>query len=122
MIKTYLGPICLTLAASIWGGLYVVSKVVLTVIPPLGLVWVRYVLALFALVIAGFATGQSLADSAAGYSTHLLHRSDWILCFHLGTVCRHTALVGTNGLHHYCCHSSLHGDICPHVTPGKNHG
>jgi len=58
MIK-YLGPMYLTLAASIWGGMYVVSKMVLAIIPPLELVWLRYLVALFTLVICGFATGQS---------------------------------------------------------------
>ncbi|AIF50501.1 DMT family transporter [Pelosinus sp. UFO1] len=58
-MKNYLGPMYLTLAASIWGGMYVVSKMVLAIIPPLELVWLRYLVALFTLVICGFATGQS---------------------------------------------------------------
>ncbi len=58
-MKTCLGPVYLTMAASIWGGMYVVSKMVLAVIPPLELLWLRYIVALFALVIAGFATNQS---------------------------------------------------------------
>lgn len=59
MIKIYLGPLYLTLAASIWGGMYVVSKMLLTVIPPLELVWIRYVVALLTLVVAGLVTSQS---------------------------------------------------------------
>jgi len=59
MLKTYLGPIYLTLAASIWGGMYVVSKVVLTIIPPLELVWLRYIVAFITLGIVGFLTHQS---------------------------------------------------------------
>jgi len=59
MIKNYLGPIYLTLAASIWGGMYVVSKMVLEFISPLELVWFRYVVALFTLGMIGFATHQS---------------------------------------------------------------
>lgn len=58
-MKNVWGPIFLTLAASIWGGMYVVSKVVLEVIPPLELVWLRYLVALVALVIVGLATRQS---------------------------------------------------------------
>jgi drug/metabolite transporter (DMT)-like permease len=58
MKKNYLGPIYLTLAASIWGGMYVVSKMVLTIIAPLELVWFRYVVALITLVVIGIATGQ----------------------------------------------------------------
>ncbi len=59
MLKNYLGPIYLTLAASIWGGMYVVSKVVLTIIPPLELVWLRYIVAFITLGIVGFLTHQS---------------------------------------------------------------
>jgi len=59
MIKTYLGQIYLALAASIWGGMYVVSKIVLTVIQPLELVWLRYLVALFTLALVGVATHQS---------------------------------------------------------------
>lgn len=59
MIKTYLGPLYLTMASSIWGGMYVVSKMVLTVIPPLELVWIRYLVALLTLVIVSFVTSQS---------------------------------------------------------------
>jgi len=59
MIKRYIGPIYLTLAASIWGGMYVVSKLVLTFISPIELVWLRYVVALLTLGLIGFATRQS---------------------------------------------------------------
>lgn len=59
MKNTYLGSIYLTLAASIWGGMYVVSKAVLMVIGPLELVWLRYVVALAALGLAGIVTKQS---------------------------------------------------------------
>jgi drug/metabolite transporter (DMT)-like permease len=59
MIKNYLGPIYLTLAASIWGGMYVVSKMVLTIIAPLELVWFRYVVALVTLAVISIATGQA---------------------------------------------------------------
>jgi drug/metabolite transporter (DMT)-like permease len=59
MAKTYLGPIYLALAASIWGGVYVVSKFMLGVISPLALVWLRYAIALLTLVAIGVATRQS---------------------------------------------------------------
>nr|WP_279664942.1 DMT family transporter [Ectobacillus ponti] len=49
----------LALAASIWGGMYVVVKVVVAVIPPLELVWLRYAVALAALLTIGLATRQS---------------------------------------------------------------
>lgn len=43
------GAICLTLAAAIWGGVYVVSKVVLDVIPPFTLLIMRFAIALIVL-------------------------------------------------------------------------
>ncbi len=55
----YLGGLYMASAASIWGGMYVVSKVVLTTVQPLALVWVRYVVALVALALASLATKQS---------------------------------------------------------------
>lgn len=58
MKKSILGSIYLTLAASIWGGMYVVVKVVVAVIPPLELVWLRYLIAIVALMIIGFLTRQ----------------------------------------------------------------
>jgi drug/metabolite transporter (DMT)-like permease len=59
MNTNHLGSVYLALAASIWGGMYVVSKVVLAVIPPLELVWLRYIVALFALVLISTITRQS---------------------------------------------------------------
>jgi len=59
LTKNYLGSICLATAATIWGGMYVVSKVVLTVISPLELVWLRYVVALITLIVVGIVTRQS---------------------------------------------------------------
>lgn len=54
-----LGGLYLGLAASIWGGMYVVSKVVLQVIAPLELVWLRFVVALVFLTGMGVLTRQS---------------------------------------------------------------
>ncbi|WP_020063363.1 DMT family transporter [Bacillus sp. 123MFChir2] len=51
MKHSLLGAFCLSLAASIWGGMYVVSKYVLAFIPPLTLVWLRFVIAFVILFI-----------------------------------------------------------------------
>lgn len=59
MLNNYLGPVYLTLAASIWGSVYVISKIVLEYVPPLELVWIRYIVALCTLVMIGLTTGQS---------------------------------------------------------------
>lgn len=58
-MNKYLGPLYLTLAASIWGGVYVVSKVVLEVLPALELVWIRYVVALVTLGLFALLSGES---------------------------------------------------------------
>lgn len=49
MKQTLLGALFLSLAASFWGGMYVVSKYVLNFIPPLTLVWLRYMIAFIVL-------------------------------------------------------------------------
>jgi drug/metabolite transporter (DMT)-like permease len=51
MNKTIIGLLCGLGAASIWGGMYVVSKVVLDIIPPFSLVTLRLVLGAITLMI-----------------------------------------------------------------------
>ena len=51
MNKTLVGILCGLGAASIWGGMYVVSKVVLEIIPPFSLVSLRLLLGAFTLAI-----------------------------------------------------------------------
>ena len=51
MNKTLYGILCGLGAASIWGGMYVVSKVVLEIIPPFVLVSLRLILGIITLVI-----------------------------------------------------------------------
>lgn len=58
MKNTILGSIYLALASSIWGGMYVVVKIVVSVIPPLELVWMRYIVAIVALLVIGLITQQ----------------------------------------------------------------
>lgn len=45
MKKSYTGALYLSIAASIWGGMYVVSKYALDLIPPMTLLFARYILA-----------------------------------------------------------------------------
>jgi drug/metabolite transporter (DMT)-like permease len=59
MNSRYLGGLYMALAASIWGGMYVVSKIMLTTVQPIELVWIRYVVALLALALSIVATRQS---------------------------------------------------------------
>src|SRR5215212_10179268 len=60
MNKTIIGLLCGLGAASIWGGMYVVSKVVLEIIPPFSLVTIRLILGAITLAIVlllrGFPT------------------------------------------------------------------
>lgn len=54
-----MGALWLALAASIWGGMYVVSKIVLAVMPAMALIWLRYVVALACLAVIGLVKRQS---------------------------------------------------------------
>lgn len=76
MKNTLLGSLYLSLAASIWGGMYVVVKVVVDIVPPLELVWLRYVIALLALLIIGVITKQSWRVA----------KRDWLLIILIGLI------------------------------------
>lgn len=52
MNRTLIGLLCGLGAASIWGGMYVVSKVALEVIPPFALVTLRLILGMLTLAVA----------------------------------------------------------------------
>jgi drug/metabolite transporter (DMT)-like permease len=56
--KTLIGIFCGLAAASIWGGMYVVSKVVLEVIPPFTLLTIRVALGALVLGLATFLSGK----------------------------------------------------------------
>lgn len=51
MNKQWAGALYLTLAASIWGGMYVVSKYVLDYVPSFTLLWMRYLVGFLVLAI-----------------------------------------------------------------------
>lgn len=69
------GALCLSLAASIWGGMYVVSKYVLEFIPPFTLLWLRYVIAFLVLAVTLFSGGR-----------YKVARGDWPLFAKIGFV------------------------------------
>ena len=48
--KKVLGPILLSLSACIWGGMFVVVKLIVEKIHPLQLVWLRYIVAIIFLI------------------------------------------------------------------------
>src|SRR4051812_34342167 len=76
MKNTLLGSIYLILASSIWGGMYVVVKIVVSVIPPLELVWMRYVVAIIALLVIGLITRQKWR----------IHKRDFLLIIAIGVI------------------------------------
>ncbi|PLT27909.1 DMT family transporter [Peribacillus deserti] len=76
MKKSWIGSIYLALAASIWGGMYVVVKVVVAVIPPLELVWMRYVVAIATLLIIGLITRQKW----------YIHKRDFLIIILIGVI------------------------------------
>ncbi|MCQ6280474.1 DMT family transporter [Bacillus sp. EB600] len=76
MKNTWLGSIYLALAASIWGGMYVVVKIVVAVIPPLELVWMRYLVAIVALLVIGLITRQKWR----------IHKCDFLLIIAIGII------------------------------------
>ena len=74
MNNKILGALFLSLAASIWGAMYVVVKVVVEVIPPMELVWMRYVIAVITLAIIGLCMKQSWR----------IAKKDWLIIFLVG--------------------------------------
>jgi len=59
--------------------MYVVVKVVVAVIPPFELVWIRYIIAILALLIIGFIKRQSWK----------IHKRDLLLMVAIGIVGNH---------------------------------
>jgi drug/metabolite transporter (DMT)-like permease len=74
MNSKLLGALFLSIAASIWGAMYVVVKVVVEVVPPLELVWMRYVIAVITLAVIGFCMKQSWR----------IAKKDWLIIFLVG--------------------------------------
>ncbi|MFE7377333.1 DMT family transporter [Bacillus cereus] len=80
MKQTILGAICLSLAASIWGGMYVVSKYVLDFIPPLTLVWLRFIIAF--VVLYGIL---KIAEKKQKKKV-TIRKKDWLLFVWIGFI------------------------------------
>jgi len=80
MKQTILGAICLSLAASIWGGMYVVSKYVLDFIPPLTLVWLRFIIAFVVLDMILKITEKKQKKTVT------IRKKDWLLFAWIGFI------------------------------------
>ena len=80
MKNSFLGALYLSLAASIWGGMYVVSKYVLGFIPPVTLVWLRYVIGFIVLYgILKFTQRKSKLPTK-------ITKKDWLLIAWIGFI------------------------------------
>lgn len=80
MKHSLLGALCLSLAASIWGGMYVVSKYVLEFIPPLTLVWLRFIIAFAILFIILQITQRKQQTKIS------IKKKDWLLFAWIGFI------------------------------------
>lgn len=80
MKHSLLGAFCLSLAASIWGGMYVVSKYVLEFIPPFTLVWLRFVIAFGILFIILQTTQQKQKTKVP------ITKKEWLLFAWIGFI------------------------------------
>ncbi len=76
MKQPVLASLYLSLAASIWGGMYVVSKYVLEFIPPFTLVWLRYAVALIVLGVIAVVKREHPPKN----------RRDWGLVIAIGAI------------------------------------
>jgi len=76
MNNKIIGALFLSIAASIWGAMYVVVKVVVDVVPPLELVWIRYMIAVIVLAIIGVCMKQSWN----------IAKKDWLIIFLVGLI------------------------------------
>ncbi|MFC3885783.1 DMT family transporter [Bacillus songklensis] len=77
MKNSWLGAFYLSLAASIWGSMYVISKYVLEFIPPLTLVWLRYMIAFFVLGLIWYRKYRH---------TETIRKHDWLLMLWIGFI------------------------------------
>jgi drug/metabolite transporter (DMT)-like permease len=79
MKNNFLGAVYLSLAASIWGGMYVVSKYVLDFVPPLTLVFFRYVIAFVVLF-------SILKITQRNHTRMRFQKNDWMLLGWIGFI------------------------------------
>lgn len=77
------GSLYLTIAASIWGGMFVVVKIVVPSVPPMILVWSRYLIAIITLVL--FCLQQKVDWHIA--------KQDWPLLIGIGLIGQLASIV-----------------------------
>lgn len=84
MPKRLLGSLYLAVAASIWGGMFVAVKIAVVYIPPIPLVWMRFLIAIVVLMGVAFYQHKSLK----------VNRKDLLLLIGVG-VLGHTISIVT---------------------------
>jgi drug/metabolite transporter (DMT)-like permease len=80
MKNIFFGAFYLSLAASIWGGMYVVSKYVLDFVPPFTLVWLRYAIA-FVVLFGILKVHQYKTKARLSF-----RKQDWLLLGWIGFI------------------------------------
>ncbi len=120
MRNKVIGALFLSLAASIWGAMYVVVKVVVDVVPPLELVWIRYVIAVIVLAIIGLCMKQSWRIAKKRLVAYFSCRSHWKHNIDCHTRNWHDAINCSNGCHYYSNNPCFYGSICTLYFKRKN--
>ena len=98
-------------AAAIWGGMYVVSKVVMAVIPPFSLIVTRLVLGILTLaIIVVIRKGWKVSPPAV--LADLWCGIGWVWHFSRLSICRHEPLHGCQRLAGYLRHAGVRPALC----------
>lgn len=113
MRNLVIGAIFLSLAASIWGAMYVVVKVVVEVVPPLELVWMRYLIAVIALGIIGIMMRQSWKIAKKRLADPFSCWPYWEHDFHCDTGNGHNAIHRADGGNYYGDNPCFYGCLRP---------
>lgn len=112
MNEKYIGALYLAIAASIWGGMYVVVKVTVAVVPPLELVWMRYAIAGIVLVFTIWRLGYSFQLDKKRYPAYGVDWADRKFPFNRDSRNWDDVYLCTNGGCYYICNSCVYGAVC----------
>lgn len=80
MKEKLIGSLCLFLAASIWGSMYVLSKYILEFVSPITLLWVRYAIAFVVLFVILKAFQHKKRRKV------VIEKGDWLLIIWIGFI------------------------------------
>lgn len=80
MKEKLIGSLCLFLAASIWGSMYVLSKYILEFVSPITLLWIRYAIAFVVLFVILKAFQHKKRRKV------VIEKGDWLLIIWIGFI------------------------------------